>query len=105
MSNADLPTEAYFLTVDWCDKGPRGIFCSRDGKPFREDGKPHTEQEMHKILDLFWLVLSPKSEKFTYAELSEFTYWRPLAEFSNQYGIAHRADEVPIRVLEEENHD
>ena len=50
------PNEAptmYFLTVEWCSDGHRGIFCHQDGIPFRKDGEPHTEEEMDGILGPF----------------------------------------------------
>ena len=87
----------YFLTVDWCAKSRRGIFCRKDGVPFRKDGVPHTELEMQEILDLFWIILAPESRPFTFEEIAEFTYWRPLAEYSGEFGIALRPDDVPIK--------
>ena len=35
----------YFLTVDWCSEGKRGIFYSEDGGAFPSDTQ-HTEDEM-----------------------------------------------------------
>ena len=40
--------QAYFLTVDWCDKGRRGIFCSAQGQAYRKDAL-HTDDEMFDI--------------------------------------------------------
>ena len=79
--------QAYFLTVDWCNKGKRGIFCDADGQCFRKD-EPHTEDEMFDILGAFDLILAPKSELFTIEQVKKFTRWIPLAEYSNQFGIA-----------------
>lgn len=79
--------QAYFLTVDWCNQGKRGIFCNSDGQCFRKE-EPHTEDEMFDILGAFDLVLSPKSELFTIEQVKKFTRWVPLAEYSNQFGIA-----------------
>lgn len=81
---------AYFLTVEWCRDGHRGIFCDKNGRGFREDDTPHTEEEMHAILGPFLIILDPKSEPFTEEELAEHTWFRPLAEYHNQYGIALR---------------
>ncbi len=78
---------AYFLTVDWCNKGNRGIFCTHDGKPFRKD-EAHTEDEMQEILGVFWMIFKPQSILFSQSELAKFNKWRPLAEYSNQFGIA-----------------
>lgn len=77
----------YFLTVDWCNKGKRGVFCSVEGNSFAQD-EPFTEDRIWEILDCFSLVLSPQSIELDEVELSEFNKWYPLAEFSNQYGIA-----------------
>ena len=79
----------YFLTVDWCNKGNRGIFCDSKGNAFGKDTK-HTAEEMDEILDWFSLVLSPQSLLFSEEEMKEYTQWRPFAEYSNQYGVASR---------------
>jgi len=78
----------YFLTVDWCNKGQRGIFCSKEGASFHKDDEPHTALEEQAILGPFWIILAAKSEPLTEEELAKFTYFRPLAEYTNQYGIA-----------------
>lgn len=77
----------YFLTVDWCSKGNRGIFCSRDGGTFSQEHE-HTEAEIWEILDSFSLILSPQSILLTEDELKEYHRWVPLTEFSNEYGVA-----------------
>ena len=81
-------SEVYFLTVDWCKKGNRGIFCDGEGCCFRKDGEPHTALEVQEILGLFWLVLAPKSEPLTEEQVAEHTFWYPLEEYSNRYGVA-----------------
>lgn len=86
-----MAEQAYFLTVDWCSKGNRGIFCSTGGQCFRKEGEPHTQDEMWEILDAFALVLAPMSELFTEDEVKEFSKFRPLAEYSSQYGVALKA--------------
>lgn len=77
----------YFITVDRCNQGKRGIFCGRDGIGFSKETS-HTTEEMNAILDLFFIVLNPKSEPFTEDELKKFTKWIPLAEYKKEYGIA-----------------
>lgn len=77
----------YFLTVDWCSKGNRGVFCSKEGSSFSKD-TPHTEDEIWKILDCFSMVLSPESKLLTETELKEYNQFVPLGEYSNQYGVA-----------------
>ena len=94
---------AYFLTVDWCGKGRRGVFCNsqpsstagpRWGMPYRKkDGSQHTKEEMHEILGVFFLILDPESTLFTESELAEFNRWTPLDEYSGEYGIARKATE------------
>lgn len=82
----------YFLTVDWCRQGRRGVFCSRSGGAFIKDDAPHTREEMDEILGLFWVVLSPKSESFTEEQLAQHAQWTPLDEYSGAYGVARRAE-------------
>ena len=77
----------YFLTVDWCNKGNRGIFCDSKGNAFGKDTQ-HTEGEIWGILDAFSMVLSPQSILFSETELKEYNKYYPLAEFSHQYGYA-----------------
>lgn len=78
----------YFLTVDWCKENKRGIFCDINGKGFWKDNEPHTEEEMRDILELFFIILDPKSEPYNEEALKQFNIFRPLAEYTNQYGIA-----------------
>ena len=78
----------YFLTVDWCNKGHRGVFCSKNGQAFSKDGEPHTPEEIFEILDMFEMILSPKSELLTIEELKEYNQYYPLAEYSGIYGYA-----------------
>lgn len=97
-----LPTEItpdesppmYFMTVEWCSNGYRGIFCSHDGKPLRKDGEPHTHEEMDEALGPFALILGAKSEPFTEQQLAEYTSFYPLAEYRNRYGIALKPEQV-----------
>lgn len=79
----------WFLTVDWCNKGNRGIFCDNEGNTFPKDTK-HDEDDIWRILDCFCMVLSPESIELSEEELKEYHLWYPLAEYSNQYGIALR---------------
>lgn len=82
-----ITEEKYFVTVDRCGQGKRGIFCDRNGNGFFKEA-PHTMEEMIEILGPFFLVLNPKSELFTENDLKKFTKWIPLAEYKNQYGIS-----------------
>jgi hypothetical protein len=77
----------YFITVEWCNNGVRGIFCSKTGTGYWKSCE-HTEEEMNEVLMPFGIILSPKSEPFTQAQLAKMTKWIPLAEYSHQYGIA-----------------
>jgi hypothetical protein len=77
----------YFLTIDWCNRGERGIFCSPDGKCFSQE-KQHTAEEMYAILGAFDLILSPESQLLSEKELAEYHIWKPLAEYTNHYGVA-----------------
>ena len=80
----------YFLTVDRCNQGKRGIFCNTKGTPFSK-GEPHTKEEMQTILGAFSLILSPESTEFTEEELKDFRQFQPLAEYSKVYGIVRRS--------------
>ena len=84
-------TKRYFITVDWCNKGQRGIFCDKEGCPFSQE-KAHTDDEMNEILGHFWMILSPKSESLSGTEIKEYSLWRGLAEYKNQYGIALKGE-------------
>ncbi len=84
-----MPNEArFFITVDWCNKGCRGIFCRNDGKTWGKDDQPHTQEEIDKSLGVFWIILKPKSELMTIEQVKERSYFVPLAEYSNEWGIA-----------------
>lgn len=76
----------YFITVDWCNKGKRGLFCNKQGVGYWKD-TPHTMDEMKRILGAFWLILNPKSEPFTEEQMKN-RKWFALAEYSYVYGIA-----------------
>jgi len=85
----------YLVTVEWCSDEHRGIFCNVEGQCFRKDGEPHTQEEMDSCLGPFTLILNPKSEPFTEEEVAQYTHFRPLAEYSNEYGIALRREVIP----------
>jgi len=87
----------YIMTVDWCNKGHRGIFSDRDGNCNWKPEGPHTQDEMERILGLFSLILNPKSELFTEDELKQYHLFYPLAEYMDEYGI------VCKKVVEDEN--
>lgn len=76
----------WFITVDWCNKNKRGIFCSRDGGTFGNDSQ-HTPDDMWEILGAFAMILNPQSIELTEEELKEYHRWYPLEEYSNEYGI------------------
>lgn len=78
----------YFLTVDRCNEGRRGVFCNEDGVAFWKENEPHTADEIFEIIGLFSLVLSPESLLISEEELKEYTQYYPLAEFNNFYGRA-----------------
>ena len=77
----------WFVTVDWCSKGNRGIFCNTKGQSFSKDVQ-HSVEEMDDIVGLFWMILDPKSIELTEQELKEYKHFYPLAEYSNVYGMA-----------------
>ena len=78
----------YFLTVEWCNDGQRGIFCSASGSAFPKEGESHKLTEMHEILGPFWMILDPRSDLLSEDQVAEYTRFRPLGEYSHAYGIA-----------------
>ena len=86
-----IERKRYFITVERCNDGKRGIFCDRQGIGFPQDTQ-HTTEEMNKLLGLFFLILNPKSEPFTENEIKKFSRWIPLAEYKNNYGVAIKPD-------------
>ena len=77
----------YFITVDWCERGERGIFCARDGTAFGKDTQ-HTQEEMDEYLGAFTLILAPKSELFSEKEVHAYNRFVPLAEYRGRFGIS-----------------
>lgn len=80
----------WFLTVDWCEQGRRGIFCSKTGKAFSRVVQPLSEDEAYTILGPFVLILAPKWELLTPEQMAQRNQWRPLGEFRGEYGIARQ---------------
>lgn len=76
----------WFLTVDWCSKGNRGIFSDRNGRCFSQEAQ-HTEDEMWAILDAFAMILAPQSIELSEEELKEYHRFIGLDEYSGQYGV------------------
>ncbi len=87
MVETKTPVKRHFLTVDRCNSGRRGIFCSNSGSSFSQD-HPFTEDEAWEVLGPFDLVLSPESIELTEEELKAYNKWCPLAEYSNRFGVA-----------------
>jgi len=83
----------YFLTVEWCNNGHRGVFCSAGGQGFPKRGEPYTELEMQEILGPFWMLLSPESTEISVEELTLYREFHPLGEYSNEFGIARKVPE------------
>lgn len=81
----------YFLAVNWCNKVKRGIFCSKTGIPFSQN-HPFTEEESWNILGPFNLILNPQSLELTEEELKTYRKWYPLAEYSNEFGVAYKSE-------------
>jgi len=85
----------WFLTVDRCSEGHRGIFCNLEGQSFGKDTQ-HTDDEMDEILGPFSLILNPLSIELSEAELKEYHRFVPLAEYSNQYGVACKVAKTEV---------
>lgn len=80
-------SKRFFVTVDWCNTGHRGIFCSRQGTPFSST-EIHTLAEMEDILGPFSLILNPESLLLSEEEVATHTHFQPLPEYHSQFGIA-----------------
>jgi hypothetical protein len=87
----------WFLTVDWCNKGRRGIFARRDGNSFGKDTQ-HSMDEMDEILGAFALFLDPKSIELDEVGLAKYHLWYPLAEYSDEYGIVLKDRDILARI-------
>lgn len=97
MSNEEIH---WFLTVDWCNKGKRGLFTDSQGKGYWQT-QPHTDDEMFGILGPFDLVLSPKSLPFISNDLEGIDIeWVSLAEYKHHFGIAIIPEDVLKTVTE-----
>lgn len=88
----------WFLTVDWCKQGKRGIFCDKRGNPYSSPTQ-HTRAQIVEILDVFGMVLNPISLPLNEAQVAQVTTWYPLAEYSNEFGYAV----IPDAILEVAN--
>ena len=85
----------YFITVEWCNNGHRGIFCDGEGNAFSQD-EPFTTEKIQEILGPFALILAPNGEQlFSPEEILEYTRWVPLGEYMRKYGIALKNKEAP----------
>ena len=91
------PKTKYFITVEWCGNSFRGVFCNKAGMGIAKDGKSHTAEEINKALGPFALILSPQSEEMSEADLAQYTYWVPLAEYSHEWGIALTEEDYEAR--------
>ena len=80
----------FFLTVEWCGNGHRGILCETGGGAFSKESQ-HSQEDIIEPLGRFWMILNPKSEQFSEEEIKEFTKFVSLAEYKHQYGIALKA--------------
>jgi len=87
-----MEEKRWFVTVDWCNKDQRGVFCNSVGTGYSKETE-HSRDEMEEILGPFWLILSPISIQLTADELSAYKFWRPLAEYSGEFGIASMVDD------------
>jgi hypothetical protein len=83
-----MPKTSYFITVEWCGNGFRGVFCNKAGIGIAKDGKPHTDEEMDQALGPFFIILHPQSEEMSEADLARYECFVPLAEYSHEWGIA-----------------
>ena len=83
----------WFLTVDRCGEGRRGVFCNTRGTGYSSEIQ-HTRDEMGEILGVFELILNPQSVLLTEDELAEYNRWLPLDEYSQAFGVAYRKQDL-----------
>ena len=76
----------HIMTVEWCGDGFRGIFADRRGGCLVAD-EPLTDTQMREALDVFWVILDPRSQAMTEAECADYCRFRPLAEYCATCGI------------------
>jgi len=76
----------WYLTVERCNSGKRGIFASYQWVVYSDDTQ-HTNEQMQNFLGEFALILNPKSIEFTDEQLKEYNTFYPLAEYNQHYGI------------------
>jgi len=86
-----MEEQRWFITVDWCNQGRRGVFCNSRGTGYSKETE-HSNLEMQDILGPFWMILAPLSVQLTAEELAKYKFWLPLAEYSGEFGVA-RVDE------------
>ena len=82
-----MEEKRWFVTIDWCNHDRRGIFCDRRGRASSRETE-YNHKEMQDMLGPFWLILNPISIQLTADELATYKFWRPLAEYSDEFGIA-----------------
>ena len=82
----------WFLTADFCKQGRRGVFCNSGGQPCVSDAQ-HTEDEMDEAFGPFVVLMNAQSVELGEAELAKYTRWEPLAEYSNVWGLAYKAEQ------------
>ena len=94
-----MPEYHWFLTVDWCKQGERGLFTDSNGKGFWES-RPHTEEEMRNILFPFAMILAPQSLPFAKEDFVGVSDWHSLGEYCDNYGYAILPKDVLAAVTE-----
>jgi len=88
----------WFVTVAWCGKGPRGIFCDSEGRTTSSEVQ-HSHSEMQDVLGPFWMILDPISVEMTAEEVAEHNQWQPLDEYSDEFGIAIKEEDAVAHYL------
>ena len=84
----------WFLTVDWCKQGKRGLFISSRGKGIWEEHE-QKQEEIFDAMDMFYLILAPESLPFVESEIVGLTgEWFPLEEYRNHWGYMPLAPEL-----------
>ena len=76
----------WYLTVERCNSGKRGVFAQSDGTVISDETQ-HTQEQMQNFLGGFGIILNPQSIEITDDELREYKNFYPLAEFNEHYGI------------------
>ena len=74
--------------------GVRGIFIEMATCSCTWKKEPFTDDEMHRYLGPFALILKPQSMTITHADMADYLYSEALAEYQKVFGISYRKQDL-----------